>query len=134
MERSTPPPATTTTTPEDPEEAEVVVVDMRERRFYDRKLLTRFYDELMVPAFGQFEDELESLDSWVEHFEAPQQQQHSAESDSPAATLHVLLVLRLPSTDAAVSPPPQRWHEVDSGIPFSSSFLLPLSCVALLLW
>jgi hypothetical protein len=118
--------------------AVVVVVDLRERRFYDRKLMARFYDELMLPAFGQFEDELESFDSWVEQLEDPRH-----DDVGPNVALHVLLVLRLPADTALVvhhdrqqqqqqqqqhGPPPTpaaAWREVASGVPPPG----PLCCV-----
>jgi hypothetical protein len=114
--------------PVDAAAAAVVVVDLRERRFYDRKLMARFYDELMLPAFGQFADELESFDSWVEQLEDPHHDDDAG--DGPNVALHVLLVLRLPADTALVAhhdqhqqhhgPPPTpaaAWREVASGVP-----------------
>jgi hypothetical protein len=95
------------------EEAKLVVVDLRDRQFYDRKLMRRFYDELMLPAFGKFEDELESFDSWVEQLDDPP-------TDAPAVHLHILLVMVHPSSTLAADascPRPNAWHEVAPGAP-----------------
>jgi len=52
------------------------------RKQYDEALLTRFYNTLMVPNFGQFDSELESLEVWLEQFTKP---------NKNVFTLHVFL-------------------------------------------
>jgi len=53
------------------------------RTSYDRDLLHRFYNELMVPSFGMFSDELESVDVWEENLR----------SNSSKYTLHVIMAM-----------------------------------------
>lgn len=42
-------------------------VDLRAN--YNKELLVRFYNDHMVPNFGQFEDELEDVEIWIELLE-----------------------------------------------------------------
>jgi len=58
------------------------VIDMREQ--YDAALLKQFYDTLMVPSFGIFDDELEDLETWIELLTKPK--------GASVFNLHVLLV------------------------------------------
>jgi len=44
-------------------------VDLRKN--YNKDLLVKFYQDMMVPNFGQFEDELEDMEIWLEHLENP---------------------------------------------------------------
>jgi len=58
-------------------------VDLRQN--YNKDLLVKFYNDMMVPNFGQFEDELEDVEIWVNLLE----NQKSDEEFS----LHILLAL-----------------------------------------
>jgi len=60
---------------------EYQVIDMREH--YDAPLLKQFYDNLMVPSFGLFDDELEDLETWIELLSKPK---------DAVFNLHVLLL------------------------------------------
>eukprot|EP00160_Parvularia_atlantis_P014350 Unigene3522_Nuclearia_a/m.10756 Unigene3522_Nuclearia_a/g.10756 ORF Unigene3522_Nuclearia_a/g.10756 Unigene3522_Nuclearia_a/m.10756 type:complete len:264 (-) Unigene3522_Nuclearia_a:63-854(-) len=62
-------------------EGDLVVRDLHVD--YDRALLVRFYEDMMVPNFGQFEDELEPVDVWTQSMEQPETNPY---------TLHVILL------------------------------------------
>jgi len=59
-------------------------VDLRQN--YNKELLVRFYDTMMVPNFGQFEDELEDVEIWIELLESPKSEDQF--------NLHILLALQ----------------------------------------
>ena len=42
-------------------------VDLRQN--YNKELLVKFYNDMMVPNFGQFEDELEDVEIWIDLLE-----------------------------------------------------------------
>ncbi|RUS22399.1 hypothetical protein BC937DRAFT_89447 [Endogone sp. FLAS-F59071] len=63
--------------------SDFTVIDLRDN--YSRALLAKFYDELMVPNFGQFESELEPVAVWIKQFEDKEEES--------LYTLHVILIL-----------------------------------------
>jgi len=63
------------------------------RKHYDRDLLKLFYDTMMVPNFGQFEDELEDVEIWIELLEKQESKNEF--------NLHVLLVINKDAIDEA---------------------------------
>jgi len=66
-------------------------IDMRYN--YDAALLKKFYDELMVPTFGIFEDELEDIEIWQEQLE---------KQDKAVFNLHVLIVFEKGDKDRKI--------------------------------
>lgn len=112
-------------------EERLVVVDAGERRWYgEGGLVGRVYEELMVPAFGRFPDELEPLASWrhrllLQHARQRRRQHDEAhqveveeEEEEEGHVLHVLIVLRVPDERA---PSRGNWTETSSGTRLDSS-------------
>lgn len=102
-------------------EVRLVVVDMADKEAYARGLVRRVYEELMVPAFGRFPDELESLESWTERLEEAPPELSSSSSSS--ILFHLLVVLRVPPPPTAspllpsswpTDKPAEGWREVSS--------------------
>jgi len=63
------------------------------RKDYDKELLVRFYNDMMVPNFGQFEDELEDVEIWIDLLENQKSEDQFA--------LHILLALQKTTQDGA---------------------------------
>lgn len=72
--------------------ADYEFVDLR--KDYDKELLVRFYNDMMVPNFGQFEDELEDVEIWIDLIE----NQNKPDSQF---NLHILLALQKTQVDGA---------------------------------
>jgi len=71
--------------------ADFEFVDLRKN--YNKELLIKFYNDMMVPNFGQFEDELEDVEIWIDLLENQKSDQQFA--------LHVLLALQKTTEDGA---------------------------------
>jgi len=63
------------------------------RKDYDKELLKSFYNTMMVPNFGQFEDELEDVEIWIDQLEN--------QDSKKEFNLHILLVQDKDATDDA---------------------------------
>jgi len=77
-------------------------------------LARRAYDELLVPAFGAFPDELEPFEAWHQALLFAS----TSASGPPELLLHILVVLRVPTQCPAIAQEPAMlslpWVEAPS--------------------